>query len=37
MEDKRNKPVKTLSGGQRRKLSVGIALIAGSKVENHKS
>ena len=32
MEDKLNAPAKTLSGGQKRKLSVGIALIAGSKV-----
>ena len=30
--DKRNAPAKKLSGGQKRKLSVGIALIAGSKV-----
>ena len=32
MEDKLNALTKTLSGGQKRKLSVGIALIAGSKV-----
>lgn len=33
LEAKRNKFSKTLSGGQKRKLSVGIALIAGSKVQ----
>lgn len=32
LEQKRNKFSSTLSGGQKRKLSVGIALIAGSKV-----
>ena len=32
MEEKLNSQTKTLSGGQRRKLSVGIALITGSKV-----
>lgn len=32
LEAKRNKFSSTLSGGQKRKLSVGIALIAGSKV-----
>lgn len=31
LEAKRNKFSSTLSGGQKRKLSVGIALIAGSK------
>ena len=35
MEEKINAPVETLSGGQRRKLSVGIALISGSKVHNY--
>ena len=30
--NKRNAASKTLSGGMKRKLSVGIALIAGSKV-----
>ena len=33
MEEKINAEAKTLSGGQKRKLSVGIALISGSKVE----
>ncbi|KAL8560975.1 hypothetical protein ACOMHN_061189 [Nucella lapillus] len=32
LEAKRNSPARTLSGGQKRKLSVGIALIAGSKI-----
>ncbi|XP_012866697.1 PREDICTED: ATP-binding cassette sub-family A member 3 [Dipodomys ordii] len=32
MEDKRNSPCKYLSGGMKRKLSIGIALIAGSKL-----
>ena len=32
LEAKRNALSSTLSGGQKRKLSVGIALIAGSKV-----
>ncbi|KAM9208982.1 ATP-binding cassette sub-family A member 17-like [Dugong dugon] len=32
LEDKRDSPSKFLSGGMRRKLSIGIALIAGSKV-----
>lgn len=32
--NKRNAPSKTLSGGMKRKLSVGIALIAGSKVSS---
>jgi ATP-binding cassette subfamily A (ABC1) protein 3 len=32
LEAKRHKFSSTLSGGQKRKLSVGIALIAGSKV-----
>ena len=32
LEDKIRAQVKTLSGGQKRKLSVGIALISGSKV-----
>ena len=35
MNDKINAKAKKLSGGQRRKLSVGIALIAGSKVDLH--
>ena len=34
MKYKINDEVKTLSGGERRKLSVGIALISGSKVHN---
>jgi len=37
LEDKIRAKVKTLSGGQKRKLSVGIALISGSKVNNHKT
>jgi len=32
LEDKRHARVKTLSGGMKRKLSVGIALVGGSKV-----
>ena len=32
LEDKRDARVKTLSGGMKRKLSVGIALVGGSKV-----
>ncbi|KAK7101994.1 phospholipid-transporting ATPase ABCA3-like [Littorina saxatilis] len=32
LEQKRNSPARTLSGGQKRKLSVGIALINGSKI-----
>jgi len=32
LEEKRDVQSKNLSGGQKRKLSVGIALIAGSKV-----
>jgi len=32
LEDKRHALVKTLSGGMKRKLSVGIALVGGSKV-----
>ena len=32
LEDKRHVPSKNLSGGMKRKLSVGIALIADSKV-----
>ena len=32
LEDKRNKPSKSLSGGMKRKLSMGIALIYGSKI-----
>jgi len=32
LEDKRNAAAKQLSGGMKRKLCVGIALIAGSKV-----
>jgi len=32
LEDKRNTAAKDLSGGMKRKLCVGIALIAGSKV-----
>ena len=32
LDTKRNAAAKTLSGGQKRKLSVGIALINGSKV-----
>ncbi len=36
MEEKINALVETLSGGQKRKLSVGIALISGSKVHNRK-
>ena len=32
LEDKRQARVKTLSGGMKRKLSVGIALVGGSKV-----
>ncbi|XP_069859783.1 ATP-binding cassette sub-family A member 17-like isoform X1 [Dipodomys merriami] len=32
MEDKRSSPCKYLSGGMKRKLSIGIALIAGSKL-----
>ena len=36
MEEKIDARVKTLSGGQRRKLSIGIALIGGSKVNIHK-
>jgi len=34
LEHKKNAQSSTLSGGQKRKLSVGIALIAGSKVQN---
>ena len=33
IEDKKDYKTKTLSGGMKRKLSVGIALVAGSKVE----
>ena len=33
LEDKRHKQSRTLSGGMRRKLCVGIALIGGSKVQ----
>ena len=33
LEDKRDARVSTLSGGMKRKLSVGIALVGGSKVE----
>ena len=32
LEDKRHARIKTLSGGMKRKLSVGIALVGGSKV-----
>ena len=32
LTEKKNERTKTLSGGQKRKLSVGIALIGGSKV-----
>lgn len=32
LTEKENEKIKTLSGGQKRKLSVGIALIGGSKV-----
>ena len=32
LEDKRDAQSKSLSGGMKRKLSIGIALIAGSKV-----
>ena len=32
LTEKENELTKTLSGGQKRKLSVGIALIGGSKV-----
>lgn len=32
LTEKENEKTKTLSGGQKRKLSVGIALIGGSKV-----
>ena len=32
LKDKRDARVKTLSGGMKRKLSVGIALVGGSKV-----
>lgn len=32
LEDKRNSRSKFLSGGMKRKLAIGIALIAGSKV-----
>lgn len=35
LEPKRNSFSMTLSGGQKRKLSVGIALIAGSKVREN--
>jgi len=34
LEDKRCARVKTLSGGMKRKLSVGIALVGGSKVSH---
>ena len=34
LEDKRHALVKTLSGGMKRKLSVGIALVGGSKVSH---
>jgi len=34
MEEKIDDPVESLSGGQKRKLSVGIALISGSKVHD---
>ena len=34
LEDKRRARVKTLSGGMKRKLSVGIALVGGSKVSH---
>jgi len=34
LEDKRNVASSKLSGGMKRKLSVGIALIAGSKVRH---
>ena len=32
LEDKQHSPVNTLSGGMKRKLSVGIAFIGGSKI-----
>jgi len=35
LNDKRDARVKTLSGGMKRKLSVGIALVGGSKVVDH--
>jgi len=37
LENKRHALAKTLSGGMKRKLSVGIALCAGSKVIGHKN
>jgi hypothetical protein len=36
LKEKRHAAAKNLSGGQKRKLSVGIALIAGSKVCQHR-
>lgn len=36
MEEKIDAEAKTLSGGQRRMLRVGIALISGSQVDCHK-
>lgn len=37
LEDKRNSRSKFLSGGMKRKLAIGIALIAGSKVQGRGS